>query len=192
MTSGSTAVTVVVVGSADVDSVVVDSTPVVGEAVVAGAVVSVVAVVATADVSLGCVAESSLAHAATASPITISTPVLLLFRIVEHRATMRAVEQDPATNALLARHRVPGAAWAIVDTVHWTTATAGVDPATGQPVAPDTRFQIGSLSKTFCALVGCLLVDGGTVPWDDDLGGWAPETNAILERHGHAGAVTVA
>ncbi len=105
---------------------------------------------------------------------------------------MRAVEQEPTIDTLLARHRVPGAAWAIVDTDHWTTATAGVDPATGDPITVDTRFQIGSLSKPFCALVACLLVDNGTVPWDDDLSSWAPDTNGLLERNGHDGAVTVA
>ncbi|MEO1055702.1 MAG: serine hydrolase domain-containing protein [Actinomycetota bacterium] len=102
------------------------------------------------------------------------------------------MEQEPTIDALLARHRVPGAAWAIVDTDTWTTGTAGIDPATRRPVTRDTQFQIGSLSKSFCALVACLLVDDGTVPWNDDLASWAADTNGLLQRNGHDGAVTVA
>ncbi len=50
-----------------------------------------------------------------------------------------------------------------------TVATAGLD-ASGLPLDPDATWRIGSITKTFTAIVVLQLVDEGRIDLDDDIG----------------------
>jgi CubicO group peptidase (beta-lactamase class C family) len=71
------------------------------------------------------------------------------------------------------------------------TVAAGTDPATGRPIEPSTRFQLGSVSKPIAALAAAVAHDDGTIDWEADLASFAPLTAGLVERNGIAGALTV-
>ena len=79
---------------------------------------------------------------------------------------------------LMATHGVPGVAVALAGPDGVTTAGFG-DSGTGA-VGRDTRFQIGSMTKTVTALVTVELAHRGTVDLDADVNGYL--TNWGLER----------
>jgi CubicO group peptidase (beta-lactamase class C family) len=74
---------------------------------------------------------------------------------------------DRLVRELQAEHRVPGlsAAVARADRPVWT-ATVG-QAAPGQPVTADTAFRIGSITKTFTAVLVMQLRDQGLLDLDD-------------------------
>lgn len=77
---------------------------------------------------------------------------------------------------LARRHDVPGAALAVLDgdeIAELTTGVTNVD--TGEPVAPETLFQIGSITKVFTATMLMRLVDQGAVGLDDPVTTHVPE-----------------
>ncbi|HQZ33433.1 MAG TPA: serine hydrolase domain-containing protein, partial [Ilumatobacteraceae bacterium] len=56
-----------------------------------------------------------------------------------------------------------------------TVATAGIAAPSGGTVKPDSMFRVGSLSKTFVAVMLLQLVDEGTIALDDLVFDHAPE-----------------
>lgn len=65
--------------------------------------------------------------------------------------------------------------------------TAGVaDIATGAPMSPDSRYRVGSSTKTFTAVVVLQLVAEGRLTLDAPVGEWVPEFDLP-----HAGTLTV-
>ena len=56
------------------------------------------------------------------------------------------------------------------------TAVAGVANADGDPIAADTPFRVGSISKTFVATIVLQLVDEGRVDLDEPLSTYLPNT----------------
>lgn len=113
-------------------------------------------------------------HRAT-RPIALACLALALLqcpspRSADVRARLEAfaVEFD----AFRQRASVPGAAVAVVRAGEpllvrgfGTTRSGG-----GEPVGPDTPFGIGSLSKTYTAVLAAALVDDGTIRFEDRLG----------------------
>lgn len=84
---------------------------------------------------------------------------------------------DQHVRAVLAEHRVPGAAWAIIrdgELAH--VGTHGVrDLANPQPITPDTVFRVASVSKTFAAQLTALMVREGRLDWNDPVHRFLPE-----------------
>jgi len=74
------------------------------------------------------------------------------------------------------RHSVPGAALGILRDGETTTAYYGVaDVATGDPVTADTRFSLGSLTKSMVATVAARLADAGRLSLDGQVARHVPE-----------------
>lgn len=86
---------------------------------------------------------------------------------------------DADSPAVVVQVNTPQGSW---------TATAGT--ADGErPTAPDDRFRIGSMSKTFVAVTALLLVDEGVFSLDDAASRWLPED--ITKNIANAGTVTI-
>jgi CubicO group peptidase (beta-lactamase class C family) len=99
--------------------------------------------------------HNRLAHAqaptAAAIPHTIASDASSAFRAVAERLL-----------AAMAEHQVPGAALGILANGREEHAVFGVASIeTKAPVTADTRFQIGSLSKTFTGTAVMRLIDQG-------------------------------
>lgn len=64
---------------------------------------------------------------------------------------------------------VPGLAIAIVqdDEIILTEGLGSADMETDTPVTPETLFPIGSTTKAFTSTLAAMLVDDGTISWDD-------------------------
>ncbi|NCP18191.1 MAG: beta-lactamase family protein [Erythrobacter sp.] len=97
------------------------------------------------------------------------------------RTIERFVEQEMQGSAL------PGVAWAAVEGDEITTGAQGTADAAGnQPVTPQTRFLLGSISKSFTALAVMQLVEAGEIDLD------APVSTYLQAFDGKpAGAVTI-
>lgn len=73
-------------------------------------------------------------------------------------------------------HSVPGAAIGVLHDGAVTTAYAGIaDAATGEPVTSDTRFAVGSLTKSMVATVVARLAEAGRLSLDDPAAAHVPE-----------------
>src|SRR5262245_8094865 len=75
---------------------------------------------------------------------------------------------DTLVPALLREQRIPGAAIAVIRNggVEWTAGYGRADVASGAPVRDDTRFNIGSTSKTLTAWAVMALAAQGRVDLD--------------------------
>lgn len=74
------------------------------------------------------------------------------------------------------------------------THAAGIDPATGAPLASDDRLRVGSVSKTFTAALVLLLVDDGLLALDDRVSRYLPDLvlpndPTIAELLGHRSGI---
>lgn len=77
---------------------------------------------------------------------------------------------DTAVRTLMVEKGVPGVAVVVVRGGAVTVACYGVaSREAGRPVTPDTLFEIGSVSKTFTALLGAAVVERGLASLDDPL-----------------------
>jgi CubicO group peptidase (beta-lactamase class C family) len=78
--------------------------------------------------------------------------------------------------ALLAEHRVPGAAVAVLVGDEVVDAAAGVlSKTTGVEATPDSLFQIGSITKVWTATLAMQLVDEGTLDLDATVRSYLPD-----------------
>lgn len=86
----------------------------------------------------------------------------------ESLAPDRAQELDDFVRSALARYDVPGAALAIIENgavVHSAGfGVRGADDA--RPVTPETRFMVGSITKSMTSLMMASLADEGKLDWD--------------------------
>ena len=77
------------------------------------------------------------------------------------------------------RHLVPGAAVGVLREGSATTACYGVaDVTTDEPVTPETRFGVGSLTKSMVATVIARLAEAGRLSLDDPVAAHVPELRA--------------
>jgi len=77
---------------------------------------------------------------------------------------------------LLAEHKVPGAAVAVLVGDEVVDAAAGVlSTATGVEATPDSVFQIGSITKVWTATLAMQLVDEGTLDLDATIRTYLPD-----------------
>jgi CubicO group peptidase (beta-lactamase class C family) len=72
---------------------------------------------------------------------------------------------------------VPGVAVAVVsgDEVVYTQGYGVADTSTGEPVTPETVFQIASLSKPVSSTIMAGLAGDGAFDWDDPIAEYAPD-----------------
>jgi CubicO group peptidase (beta-lactamase class C family) len=86
-------------------------------------------------------------------------------------------ELQTAIEQVLHDTHTPGAAVAIVSTdrVEWTAGLGLADVATNRAATSKTLFRIGSISKSFAALVALKLQEEGKLKLTDTLHQWAPE-----------------
>jgi CubicO group peptidase (beta-lactamase class C family) len=89
------------------------------------------------------------------------------------------VTEEQLTELLQARlseHGIPGAALGVLRDGAVTIATGGVaDARTGNPVTPETRFALGSLTKSMMATVFARLDESGRLSLDDRVSMHVPE-----------------
>ncbi len=78
--------------------------------------------------------------------------------------------------SVLDENRIPGGAWAIVRDGRIVEAQGHGVRRLGhrEPVTADTVFRIASLSKTFAAQLGAMLVDEGRLNWTEPASRFAP------------------
>ncbi len=86
-------------------------------------------------------------------------------------------ELRAAIETILKDSRTPGAAIAIVsrNQVEWLAGIGWADVAANKPVTADTRFRLGSISKTFVALAALRLQEEGKLKLTDTVRQWVPE-----------------
>jgi CubicO group peptidase (beta-lactamase class C family) len=109
---------------------------------------------------------------ATGSPNSISDVVIPPERIPD------AVDQlDTIVTDALAATGIPGAAVAVIHEgeVIYAEGFGVREVGTDQPVDPDTRFQLASLSKPIGATVVAAEVGQGTVAWEDPVSAYTPD-----------------
>jgi CubicO group peptidase (beta-lactamase class C family) len=83
---------------------------------------------------------------------------------------------EPVVRAQMEQWNVPGVAIGIFDGDDIEFAGFGItNIETGQPVAPETLFQIGSISKIFTATLAMTLVDDGLLDLDVPIVTYVPE-----------------
>ena len=83
---------------------------------------------------------------------------------------------EPLVRELMRKWTVPGVAIGIYDGDDVEFAGFGItNIETGQPVAPETLFQIGSISKIFTATLAMTLVDDGLLDLDAPIVTYVPE-----------------
>lgn len=86
---------------------------------------------------------------------------------------------DSDSPAVVVQVNTPQGSW---------TATGGTADG-DRPTAPDDRFRIGSMSKTFVAVTALLLADEGVFSLDDAASRWLPDD--IIANIANAGTVTI-
>jgi CubicO group peptidase (beta-lactamase class C family) len=92
-------------------------------------------------------------------------------------------ELDALVQAELARWTVPGVAVGILrDGVAETKGYGVASIETEQPVTADTLFQIGSISKVFCATLVLTAVDEGKLDLDTPISAYLPEFRLADEQ----------
>jgi len=99
-----------------------------------------------------------------------------------------ALPDDAAVRALLAERiaqkRGVGFAVVLLDDKGARIVTAGVMKEGGAPIAADTEFEIGSITKTFTSLLLADLVVRGEMSLDDPVTKYLPPGATGLERNG--------
>nr|WP_281501524.1 serine hydrolase domain-containing protein [Kordiimonas laminariae] len=112
-------------------------------------------------------------------------------------AATSAVSADAITDfdskfrAAVKKHKVPGAAYAIIKDgkIVKTKGYGRRSLGTQNPVDSNTVFRLASVSKTFAADLTALLVAEGKLSWDDKVSMYVP--NFKLKTPGHAEKLTI-
>src|SRR5215207_8745926 len=87
-------------------------------------------------------------------------------------------------------HSVPGAAVGLLRQGAATTAHCGVaDVTTQEPVTPETRFSVGSLTKSMVATVIARLAKAGRLSLEDSVAAHVPELGAAAGPKARACAI---
>jgi len=112
-----------------------------------------------------------------ASALTLSPGRVTAQTSTPISAPQTLAELEQRLRAVLEKYHVPGAGVVLVskEAVLWLGALGIADHATNTPVTPETRFRIGSVSKTFVGLAALKLVEAGQLNLTDRLAVVAPE-----------------
>jgi len=81
-------------------------------------------------------------------------------------------------------YQVPGVALAVQekDGFVWSGASGVANRTTGEPITPAHHFRIGSISKTFTAVLILRYAQEGKLSLDDPVSKWMPELTAKLPK----------
>lgn len=87
---------------------------------------------------------------------------------------------------LLREGEVPGISIAVIrqSQLAWS-GTFGIDPASGAPAGPETRFQAASLTKPVVAYLVLRLADRGVIDLDRPLWSYLPEPRLKRDKRAH-------
>jgi CubicO group peptidase (beta-lactamase class C family) len=160
-----------------------------GGAIAGGAAVAAAVLPRRIDASAGAPQAGTGTPAPTVAPITPGGGLPLPASVpavasTEFRAVTTALIESMRDN------RVPGAALGILSGDREEHATFGISSAnTSVPVGANTRFQIGSLTKTYTATAIFRLIERGAVALDAPVRTYLPELR--LADAATASAVTV-
>lgn len=103
-----------------------------------------------------------------------------------HRADTRQLREavEAQVHPMMAEHRVPGMAIAVVRRGEVECFCFGVASRSGQqPVTPDTLFELGSVSKTFTGLLGAWVHVEGGFAFEDAAGAkWDALAGSAFDR----------
>ena len=101
---------------------------------------------------------------------------LFLFAFTTHAQTIDPVAVDAYVTRVMRELKVPGSAVAIVqdDRVVYAKAFGVKELGKPEPVTTDTKFAIGSISKSFTTTLLGILVDEKKVAWDDPVSKYLP------------------
>lgn len=86
---------------------------------------------------------------------------------------------DAYVNSIFPDSGIPGSAIVIVkgDQLVYMNCLGVKNLASGEPVGPNTLFEIGSCSKAFTSTNIAQLVSNGTLSWDDSISKYFPDTS---------------
>src|SRR5687768_8993250 len=95
--------------------------------------------------------------------------LLFLVTLTTHAQTIVPADVDAYVTKVMRELKVPGAAVAIVkdDRVVYAKAFGVRELGEPEPVTTDTKFAIGSISKSFTTTLLGILVDEKKIDWDD-------------------------
>jgi len=98
---------------------------------------------------------------------------------------------DTAFRAALAKHKIPGAAYAIIEGEKITAVRTYGTRAKGKnlPVGESTVFRLASVSKTFSSELAAMLIAEGKLSWNDKVVDYVP--NFRLKTAGHAEQLSI-
>lgn len=113
-------------------------------------------------------------------PIVLASLCLLSYTVLSVQAAPDAAATrdavDRAIKPLMAQHDVPGMAVAITVDGKATFFSYGMASKEGRiPVSENTLFELGSVSKTFTATLGCYARGQGKLSFDDHPGKYMPQ-----------------
>lgn len=108
--------------------------------------------------------------------------ILIVFQLVSFQLSASdrlagiAVQYETFFRDLIADRKYPGAAFAIVtkDQLVQVTTVGFTSAAKTHPIDPQTVFRMASVSKTFAAEVVGILVEEGTLDWNDPVTRYVP------------------
>jgi beta-lactamase class C len=109
----------------------------------------------------------------------VALACLFLSPLTSHAAADAAALRkavDKAIKPMMAQHDVPGLALAVTVDGHVTFFNYGLASKEKQiPVSENTLFELGSVSKTFTATLGCYAQGQGKLSFDDHPGKYLPQ-----------------
>ena len=106
----------------------------------------------------------------------ILAALLLLLTFTAHAQTVDPAELDAFIPKVMRELHVPGAAVAVVkdDRIVYAKAFGVKELGKPDPVTTDTKFAIGSISKSFTTTLLGILVDEKKIGWDDPVSKYLP------------------
>lgn len=125
-----------------------------------------------------------------ATPVNAGTPVASALTAPSPMPSTLAVDASPALRAVadalvaaMQQAGVPGAALGLLSGDREEHAAFGVASLSSlRPVSPDTRFQIGSLSKTYTGTAIWRLIDEGALGLDEPVRTYIPDLRLMDEE----------
>ena len=138
--------------------------------------------------------KTSAATFRTSVALCVATFATVAITLAGQSASAQAQPSDAAIKAILAQRvdvdkQAVGLAAVIVEGDKVRIVTHGaLGLGNAEPITPDTLFEIGSITKTFTALLLADMVVKNEVKLDDPVEKWLPQGARGLKLRDHAGA----